>query len=285
VVDELKSKKGGRQKGREAGMPIVRSVERAGRIMEALLAAGSRGKRVSDLSAELGLHKTTVVRLLRTLVALRLARKEAEGSRYRWDPLAWAGGIWSAREAFGEADWIRAALRSLVEASGEAAALAVPDATQRKVRFVGVELPEGEVNAHARPSGSAPMYATASGKVFLSELSSDELNTWLKVPRQAMTEHTITSPAGLRKEVARCRERGYGVQRDECTLGAGAVAVSLRDEKRRAVGVLAITALTDRMTRENVESWVPLLRATAGTLSQLLYPGAVELPDSPGERP
>src|SRR4051812_50117092 len=59
----------------------VQSVDRALTILELLAREGDAG--VTEIAAELGVHKSTAFRLLATLEAHRLVEQEGERGRYR----------------------------------------------------------------------------------------------------------------------------------------------------------------------------------------------------------
>src|ERR1700738_3050164 len=76
----------GGQSGTGAGgggssVTAVQSVDRAVTILEVLARRGETG--VSELAAELGVHKSTAFRLLNVLVARGLVEQPAERSKYR----------------------------------------------------------------------------------------------------------------------------------------------------------------------------------------------------------
>lgn len=57
-----------------------------------------------------------------------------------------------------------------------------------------------------------PAYCTAAGKLFLSQLDDETLETWVRshnlVP---YTANTIIDPDELLKQIRQTRERGYGI--------------------------------------------------------------------------
>ena len=65
--------------------PTIQSVDRAARILKAL-AAGSPRLGVSELAERLGLAKTTVHGLLRTLERQDLVEQDPETGKYRLGP-------------------------------------------------------------------------------------------------------------------------------------------------------------------------------------------------------
>jgi DNA-binding IclR family transcriptional regulator len=276
-----KARRGGSSRERGSGEPrgVVRSVERAAHILEALLAAAPGGTRVSELSSDLGLHKTTVVRLLNTLMKLELVKKDAESGRYRWNPLAWMGVAAGMREAFSAADLVRGVLGELAEASRELALLAVPERSQRVMRLVATHKPKEYLHLEPGPVQCAPMHATAPGKVYLGGLSDAELAEWVQAGLEPVTRQTIRSPRRLMAEVAACRVRGYAVDRGEFGVGSAGLAVPLRDTGERIVGAVMIATAAKHMTQRNIKRWVPVLRGASSQISEIIYrayPGTAE---------
>ena len=66
---------------REAGAAGVQSVDRALTILEVLARIGEAG--VTEVAAELGVHKSTAFRLVATLEAHRLVEQAGDRGKYR----------------------------------------------------------------------------------------------------------------------------------------------------------------------------------------------------------
>jgi DNA-binding IclR family transcriptional regulator len=260
-----------RRRARGSSMPIVRSVERASRIMQALLAAGPGGKRVSELCVELGLHKTTVTRLLRTLAVAGGVRKDEETGRYSWDPLTWVVLADQLRKPIAAQTAIQHVLRELAEVTEASAVVGRPDPDGRKLRLVAYALPDRPMRVDPREIGSVPTHGAAGGKAYLAALETEELEEWLEGPLARQTEHTISSAAELRKELARVRKRGYATSREELFGGLASIGIAVVDGKGKPAGALDLVGPVGMLKSGNVRRWVPLLRAAAGRISHLVY--------------
>ncbi len=273
---------GGRRKaGSKGGQPIVRSVERAAQIMGLLLESGTGSKRVTELSRDLELHKTTVVRLLQTLVAIGVAKKDEDTNRYSWEPLTCIALISRARDVCSRTDMVQEALRELADASGETAYVARLDVRQREMAIAAVARPKGLGWVHLAVGNRLPAHVTAVGKICLAYMSSAEIAEWVKGGLARRTRHTITSEDRLRRELRRYRRQGYALNRGESTLGLSAVAVALREENRSPMAAVGITPLSDRMTEESIERWVPMLKESSEKISRILYAGFGSVDERP----
>ncbi len=278
----MSKESGGGSKNAGAGTRTVRSVERAAQIMTLLLASGTEGKRVTELSEDLGLHKTTVVRLLQTLVGLGVAKKDENANCYFWEPLTCVALVSGARGVLLKTDMVQDVLRRLADTSGETTYVARMDVKERKVTIMAVAHPPGPGWVQMYVGNRWPAHAVAAGKICLAYMSSAELAEWLKGGLKRRTRHTITSQDKLRRELQRCRRQGHALGRGEHTVGIGAVAVALWDENGRPVGGVGVSPPSERMTDEAIEQWLPLLKESSEKISRILYAGigsTAELPD------
>lgn len=132
--------------------------------MQALLAAAPRGTRVSELSREIGLHKSTAVRLLRTLQGLNLLRKEERTECYVWEPLTWVTVLSSIRSLVSPAEAVQDILDELARAAGETALLGYPDPSGRNMGITARSVPDKAVRVNPGPYRMPPMHCTAAGR-------------------------------------------------------------------------------------------------------------------------
>ncbi len=195
---------------------------------------------VSELAAELGLHKSTVSRLLATLHARGLVRRE--GGRFSPGPeLARLGALAFSQLAVTHV--ARGPLERLAEETGETVNLAIPQGAQalnvlqvQTAHFVGVTDWTGR---------GAPLHATANGKVLLAfgaaELA-DEL--------PQLTPRTITDRKALRAELEHARREGWAAAVEELELGLVAVAAPVFDALGACVAAVSVSGPSYRMEVE-----------------------------------
>ena len=250
-------------------MPTVRSVERAVGIMGALSAAPG-GLSLSDLSRSLGLHKTTALRLLRTLMSLKVVEKDEETDRYRWSPILWLNIARRTREFWYTVDLVAHILEGLARDTGVTAALGMPDLSGRNLPVVSCALPNTPVRVDPRLMPSAPMHALAAGKCYLASLPQAELTAYIDAGLPALTPHTITSRDALLAELEDVRSQGHAVCRQEGLSGAGALGVLIVSGAGRPLGGLGLAAPLELVTEANIQRWLPLLRAAAHEIGSTL---------------
>lgn len=229
----------------------------------AILAAFNEGRpevTVSELAAELGMHKSTVSRLLATLQARGLVRREGDRFLPGFE-LARLGGL--AVRGLALAAAARPALDALAEETGETVNLAVAERGQalnvlqvQTAHFVGMTDWTGR---------GAPLHATANGKVLLAFGAASLPG---KLP--ALTPHTITSVPALEAELEQVRARGYAVAVEELELGLHAVAAPVFDATGACAAAVSVSSPAYRMPVERLDATARRCRAAADEVSACL---------------
>jgi DNA-binding IclR family transcriptional regulator len=240
----------------------MRNVQSADKAL-AILAAFSEARRdvgVSELAAELGMHKSTVSRLLATLERRGLVRRDGERFVPGWE-LARLGAL--ATRGLALVGAAQEATESLAEQTGETVNLAVRDGESalnvsqvRSAHHVGV----GDWAGRSRP-----LHATANGKVLLA-FGGGEL------PRELtrLTRRTITDQRKLRAELEQVRRSGFAVATEELELGLHAVAAPVFDCFASCVAALSVSAPAYRLPERRLPEVGELCVAAAETVSARL---------------
>ncbi len=202
-------------------MSGVQSVERAFAILRCL-AGGPAG--VSEVAERVDLPKSTVSRLLSTLQLLGAVEQSGAGNEYRIGD----GMIAIASAALPGRDLIAVArphLVELVDALGEAAGLAVLDAGD--VVYLAQLDADNPVQVRDWTGERFPAHTASSGLVLLAGVSDDDRDRYLAGPLEAMTEHTMTDPAALRRRLAAIDACGFAWAREEGVDGISSVAAPI----------------------------------------------------------
>ncbi|NMR18747.1 IclR family transcriptional regulator [Cellulomonas fimi] len=123
----------------------------------------------------------------------------------------------------------------------------------------------------SRVGHSIPLHSSGIGKVVLSGYTDEALERFVaRAGLPARTAHTITTLEGLRAEIARVRELGYALDREENVPGVGCVAAPIRDHTGSIRYGLSISTLTLEHTTEQIEAMAPLAVETADQISAAL---------------
>jgi IclR family acetate operon transcriptional repressor len=237
----------------------VQSLERAFELLE-LMAASGGDVALSQLAAESGLPVPTIHRLVRTLVSSGYVL-QMPSRRYTLGPRLIGLGASASQKV--EA-WASPHLRSLAEATGESANLAMLDVD--RVVYVAQAAPTRHTMRMFTEVGRR-VYAhcTGVGKAMLAQLPDDTVRRLVaSAGLPATTEHTITDVTTLLAELGRVRERGYAIDDGEQELGVRCVAVAVPGSHISAVSV---SGPASRVTPEAVPALAAVLRESALALA------------------
>ncbi|MGI8974860.1 MAG: IclR family transcriptional regulator [Gaiella sp.] len=217
----------------------MQSADRALRILSSF--DGERDSLgVTEVAQELGIHKSTVSRLMATLERRGFVRRDGD----RFVP-----GLELARLARSTdplSPLVERALpimERLATAPGEAVTLGV----RRGNRVLYVA--QRDDGARILRVGdwtdrSTPLHSSATGKALLAFSDGRAPGT---LERQ--TPKTIVDPAALERDLQRSRLRGYATIRDELEIGLSAAAAPIFDRAGACVAALAVSGPSFRLAR------------------------------------
>ena len=254
-------------------MEPVQSLARSLKILDRLIETDDdpilrdRGVTVGALAAEVGVHKTTVLRLVRTLVDAGYAAPSAGGGHgFVLGPaLRRSGQLPDATERFKEV--ARPYLVELVEQTGECAHAAVADGARALViDDVETDKPLRVVPGRGR---HVALHCTSAGKVLLAHGLVDMPAT---LPQR--TVRTITNADALGAHLAEIRERGYAFDDEENDSHTRCISAPVFDQSGNAVGCIGIDAPSVRLTIERLAGAAnQVMDAAAGVSRALGYRG------------
>jgi IclR family acetate operon transcriptional repressor len=233
-----------------AGSDQVQSLVRALTLLNRIAEAPDDGASLTELAQQVGLPSSTAHRLLTTLEQERYVRFDHERRLWSVGVQAFVAGcaFTKTRSLVGLA---RPHLRHLMEDAGETVNLAVEDQGEA-VYLAQVECRQ-IMRVFARPGSRVPLHCSAVGKAILSAASDKTLSKILHqrgMPR--LTVKTITSPSGLRENLARARELGYAVDDEEHAVGLRCIAAPVFDETGDCVGAVSASGPLVRIGEERI---------------------------------
>jgi DNA-binding IclR family transcriptional regulator len=234
----------------------VQSVDRALMVLEILARDGHAG--VSEIADEMGIHKSTVSRLLGSLVSREMVHQNSERGKYQlgFGILRLASSIPGRLSLVREA---RPVLESLAEEFKETVNLAV----LRSNYAVNVDQAMGPstLATYDWVGSLTPLHATSSGKVLLAALSADERDRVLKeTGLPARTPRTITNRNKLETQLLDVARDGYGVVREEFEIGLNSMSVPVYNHVGAVIGAVSISGPAFRFDPETAPGLVEALK-------------------------
>jgi DNA-binding IclR family transcriptional regulator len=247
--------------------PLVPTIQRTFRILEAL-ASAENGRGISELSAELGIAKSTTFNILMSLVQLGYSYRTEEDGKFHMSLKLFSLGssIVERMDLRKVADSI---LHSLVEATGETANLG----TIQGDEAIYIECLSGPhpVTVNTWPGMRLPLHCTALGKALLAWQPDDVVEAILaKSDMQVFTPNTVTSVERLLEELGEIRGQGYALDDEEDAPGMRCVGAPVFDYSGKAVAAISITAPVQRLPIADMPKTAAMVVASAREISQRL---------------
>lgn len=250
----------------------IQSVDRAIQILGLLGDRSPLG--VSEVSRELGVHRSTAFRLLATLVHHGLVEQEGHRGQYRLGLglLELAGSVTHRADLVQEAQIVCDAMAARLQ---ETVNVAILD--ERATVTVTQTMSSQMVAVQRQYVGQRmPLHATSTGKVLLAGSPPTLRESILAAPLARITPATITDAALLRRELDTVREQGWAGADAEWETDANAVAVPILGPGGDVVAALSATAPRFRMPASDFARIAAVLHDGARDLSRRLghRPGA-----------
>lgn len=256
------AKQGVEDNGRTAA---VQSVDRALLVMEIIAKLGQAG--VTEIAAELGVHKSTVSRLIAVLESRGYVEQLSERGKYRlgFSIVRLAGSTSAQVDLVGQS---QSACNALAIEAGETTNLAVLDGS-RIINIAEAHGP-GSIALRSWVGQSCPAHATSSGKVLLADLEPGEMRKRVGAKLEAFTANTLTRVADLAAQLVAVRENGWADVREELEIGLNAVAAPVYDSTGAVVAALSVSGPAYRLSPDRFADVAQLTIASAADISRRL---------------
>jgi IclR family transcriptional regulator, acetate operon repressor len=227
------------------------ALEKALDVFEAVSKA-TGGISQADLSDQLKVPRTTLYRLLSTLVARGLVRRDPVRRVYCLGFKCFE----LARSAHASPDLVSAAafeMRALRDLSGETTYLAILDGTE----VLALERFDG---AHSERSSASlgerkPVHCTSQGKAILAAMPEAARDALLRdISLKPRTPRTITEKRRLMADLRLIAQRGFSIDDEEIVEGVRCVGAAVIDSAGRVRGAISIAGPAWRMTLPRLDT-------------------------------
>jgi IclR family transcriptional regulator, acetate operon repressor len=221
----------------------VEAVDRA--LLLIRLLNERRSVSVSEAATELGVVPSTAHRLLATLCHRGFA---VQDQHHRYHPGPELDATTPATPSLPQLLRVtRPLLQDLFERAGESVHLVVPAGPD--VRFVdGIE-GDQLLRVGLRTGARWPAYCTSGGKAMLADLDWSEVEALHPHGLRPWPSAKIRDLPSLRRQLARVRKQGYGINTEESEPGVTAIGASIGSRSGRPVAALSVAIPTARYDR------------------------------------
>jgi DNA-binding IclR family transcriptional regulator len=230
------------QGGRVSAPSQVQSVDRAIAILYLLAQHGTAG--VTEVAAQLGVHKSTAFRLLGALESGSLIDQDGERGKYRLGlgilrlAAATAGRLELPTES-------RSICQQLAAELDEAVNIAILDNTE--AMNVLQEYGTSSITDRNWIGQRTPLHATATGKVLLAHADAVTVKEVLAAPLHRYTPHTVTDPKSVEAELVRVRDQAWASTTEELEIGLNGVAAPIHDATGRVIAAVGASGPSYRL--------------------------------------
>ncbi|GAA3975105.1 IclR family transcriptional regulator [Actinomadura viridis] len=257
--------------GRESG---TQALDRALKILLAF-PADNPERKVSDVSRELGLHKSTASRLFRALTDAGFLQRNEETGMYRLGVTVFDLG---ARFLAGLdlPAVARPLLRDLAQVEGESVNLAVREGLDA----ISIDVVQGTRNVQlvSRLGRRIPLWCSAAGKALLLDHDDDQIRALLAdAPWTALTPRTITDIDTFLERFAEVRARGWAGNDEESEEGLRVVAAPVRDRLGAVTASISVSGPIFRLDQARMTELAEAAVRAADELSRRIGHGAGEV--------
>ena len=231
---------------------LVQTIERVSTILD-VMAQSARGISLKELSAKVGLPKGTTHRLLSSLAYFGYVRQVSENKNYQlgFKLVELGNRLLDQLDLRGQA---RPFLIRLCKRTRETAHLVVLD--QFEALYVDkVESDEkpGGLQMVSRIGSRMPAHCCSVGKVFLAQLSDQELDTLIKKKGlKKRTANTITEADKLKQHLKIVRQKGFAVDDEENEKGIRCVGAPILNRQGKVIAAISISGPTVRITKKRI---------------------------------
>ena len=222
----------------------IQSIERAAAILR-LLSGRSRRLGVVEIAGQLGLPKTTVHGILKTLRDVGFVEQDQESGKYQL-----GAALLHMGSSYLDGNELRTRALNWSDSLASRSHESVRIGTLHEGRVLIVH--------HVfRPDDSLqvldvgtllPAHATALGKALLADspYAAEELAAG---GLDRFTPATVTDPGALRTQLQTTRERGWAAEIEELVAGEVSYAAAIKDRRGVLVGAIGISGPVERLLK------------------------------------
>ncbi|MEO3946494.1 IclR family transcriptional regulator [Gorillibacterium sp. CAU 1737] len=241
----------------------VRAVERALDVL--LCFTHDSDLSLTELSARVGLHKSTVHRLLASLEGKGFVRRDPASERYRLGYRMWELSANLSQDDEPGAI-VLPEMERLRDRLGETISLYVRDDLER-IRVQAVQ--SNQAIRRVAPIGlRLPLHLGASGKVLVA-FGEPELAQHLFAQEVWADEEQREA---FEQQLKEAKQNGFATSLEEREAGAAAIAVPIFNRAHRLVAALAVSGPVSRLTPDKMLEDVPEILDAAGRMGSMLKP-------------
>ncbi len=250
---------------RETRDPVARAFV----VLLWMVDAAGQSWGLREIAGGVGMHPSTLHRVLAHLQAGGLVQQEPETGRYRLG-LGFLRLAWKAADHNPVRTVALPWLKELVDATGETALFALYDPSRREMMLAATVDSPHPIRQARQIAEWLPVTAGATGLAILAFLPEGEQRAILARSLPAITPRTTTDRATLERVIAQVRGQGYALTRGERTPGAVGLGAPIFGPAGRVIGSVGMTQPEQRFRPEDERQQAERVIASARKITEQL---------------
>ena len=246
---------------------VIQSVDRALLLLEYIADHPESRPSLTELAAYMNMDKSSIFRLLSTLMKHGLVRQEENRKTYRlgYRLFNLASSLYDQMKI---TRVVSPVLREIAYKTRENAHLAVRSGTWAV--FIDREQGSNLISANTNIGDREELHCTAVGKSLICDFSLEELKLlFAKHSLEKYTDKTITDLPLLMDELKKVKEQGFAVDNEEYNSNVVCVAGPLYSYNGKIIAAVGISGPKDRMLPD-LERNIGIVSDSARKISALL---------------
>jgi len=248
-------------------MPIIQAVDRALSILE-LFDERTPELKITEISDRMGLHKSTVHSLVKTMQSRGYIEQDAESGKYRLGLRLMEKGQ-QLLQSMDIRQVAKPSLEQFTSNTGQTTHLVILDGYEG----VYIDKVEGHLAPirYSRIGRRVMLHTSSVGKLLCAYQPQEWINHVLahyEFVRQ--TEKTITDADSFLRELELVKQRGYAIDDEENEVGVRCAAVPVFDHHGLTTAAISVSTLRSRVDDEELDKLIAELNLTAVGISQRL---------------
>ncbi|MBF0197555.1 MAG: IclR family transcriptional regulator [Planctomycetes bacterium] len=250
------------------GLNLIPNLRNACAVLR-LLGSSKEGLSQAEIEGQLKLPRATTYRILTTLTLEGMSRKV--GSKY-FIGHAMAQFALKAMSSLSIQEIGKPVLEELANQVGETAHIAVPSGPQSLI--VGVHDSPNPIRVASQAGSLADIHCSSTGKLFLADLSEEELDHILStLTLNSRTPKTLVTAKALKAELDKVREQNYAIDEEEYFQDVRCLAAPIREASNKVIAAIGITGTSSRFSQARNEEVRLIVQSAAKKIESQLMGG------------
>ena len=249
-------------------MSHVNSLKRGLQLLEAFTLQ-ERRLSLQQMTLKAGLPRTTVFRILKTLLSLNYLYFDAKTKLYSLSPRVMSLGF-TVLSSFDLREAAHPYLEELAQVSGQNINLGILDKTEAVfIECIRRRPPSVDISINLYLGSRLKLYSSSIGRTILAFMREDEFREILRgmLKDKEAVRHIGASGKSLLSKLEDTRRKGYALSNGEIP-GLRAISAPVMNHKGSVEGAINMPVLSAEISLDElIERYVPLLLDTAGKIS------------------